>query len=154
MTRKTSVALIALIYMIIGFLNFFYSLFPTLSSSGLFVIKIFSLVGGALAFYAGLIMLRFNEFGRKLVIFLLSARIIMNAVAFFQLPKEGAGLGIENNFGEMIYRVQNPYAYQGLLLILTVVAVLTITFLSHKETKEIFVPMENSDVKPDIILEE
>ncbi len=78
----------------------------------------------------------------------------MNAVAFFQLPKEGAGLAIESNFGEVIYRAQNPYAYQGFLLVMTVVAVLTIVFLSHKETKEIFVPVENSDVKPDIILEE
>jgi len=93
--------------MIIGFLNFFYSLFPTVSSSGLFVIKVFPLVGGALAFYAGLSMFRLNEFGRKLVILLLSIRIVINAVLLLRLSPDTAGLGIENRLGEIINKIQS-----------------------------------------------
>jgi len=94
MIRKILVAVISLIYMALGLWNFYNSLFPVLSSSGLFVIRLFPLVGGALAFYAGLTMFRLNEFGRKLVVVLLSIRVVINALSILWLPKNGRRLFI------------------------------------------------------------
>lgn len=154
MTRKIIVTVVALIYMIVGLLNFYNSLFPSLSSSGLFVIRVFPIAGGALAFYAGLSMFRLNEFGRKLVIILLSIRMAINALLMFQLPNAGVWLGVENRLGEIIYRVESPYAYQGFLFIWIAINLLTIVFLSHSETKKIFVQETIKDIEPDIIYEE
>ena len=153
MIRKILVAVISLIYMALGLWNFYNSLFPVLSSSGLFVIRLFPLVGGALAFYAGLTMFRLNEFGRKLVVVLLSIRVVINALFILWLPKDGAWLGLGNRLGEIIFRMENPYAYQGFLFAWIVIALLTIIFLSQRETREIFVPEATSDVEPDIIFE-
>jgi hypothetical protein len=136
MTRKTLVNAISIIYMVLGLLNFSTALFPTFSSSGLFVIKLFPLVGGALALYAGLAMLRLSDFGRQFVIILLSIRVLTNVWALFYL-KGGAWLGL-NYLGEQIYRIENRYAYPVFLLVWMVVALLTITFLSQRETKTIF----------------
>jgi hypothetical protein len=154
MTRRRLVGVIALVYMGMGFLNFFSSLLTTVSPAGLFVIRVFPLVGGALAFYAGLSMFSLSEFGRKLVILLLVIRVAINTVLLWWLPKNGAWLGVENRLGEIIYTIESPYAYPGFLLVLIVVSLLTIIFLSHKETKEIFVLTATSEIKPEIILEE
>lgn len=154
MTRKTLVGVISLIYMVMGFSNFFSSLLPTVSPSGSFTIKVVPLVGGALVGYAGLTMFRLSEFGRKFVVLLLSTRVVINTALLLRLPLGGAGLGIENCLGELIDKVQSPYAYQVFLLALIVIGSLTIIFLSQRETKEIFMPVTTSDVKPDIILEE
>ena len=153
MTRRIFVAAIALIYMVLGLLNFYNSLFPTLSSSGLFLLRPFSLVGSALAFYAGLTMFRFNEFGRKLIVILLALRIGMNAWLLFGWSK-GDGLAVENRLGEIIYRIESPYAFPGFFVGWILIGLVMIIFLSQKETKEIFVPVEANDAKPDIIFEE
>src|SRR5262245_2056876 len=118
MTRKTLVTIMALIYMVTGFANFFSSLLSAASPSGLLVIRIVPLVGGALAFYAGLNMFRLKEFGRKFVVLLLSIRVALNTLLLLRLPSSGAALAVENQLGEIIYRIQSPYAYQGFLLVL------------------------------------
>ena len=153
MTRKISVVTISLIYMFIGLLNVYYSLIPVLSSSGTFVIRLFPLVGGALAFHAGLTMFRLNEFGRKLVIFWLFIRVIINILSILLFLKDGTGFRVENYFGETIYRIENPYALPGFLLAWMLIALLTIIFLSQKETKAIFAPEATKNVEPDIIFE-
>ena len=154
MIRKILVAAIALIYMVLGILNFFEALLPVLSSSGLFVLKPFSLVGSALGFYAGLTMFRLNEFGRKLVVLLLSIRIIMNVMLILWLPADTAGLGVENRLGEIIYSIESPYAYQGFLFVWIVIGLLTIIFLSQRQTRELFVSEVSKDVESDIIFEQ
>jgi hypothetical protein len=64
-------------------------------------------------------------------------------------------LGVENRFGEMVYRIEIPYAFQGFLLVWTIIALLTIIFLSQKETKAIFVPeVVTHEKEPDILLSE
>src|SRR5688572_16323728 len=148
MTRNFLVAAIALIYMVLGLLSFCNSWTP--SSSELFVINPFSLVGGLLALYAGFAMFRLNEFGRKLVVILLSIRVIINLLLVLRVLQADAGLGVENRFGELIYQIESPYAFQGFLLVWSVIALLMIVFLSQKETKEIFVPEETRDIEPDI----
>src|SRR5258706_16085958 len=150
MTRKISVVTISLIYMFIGLLNVYYSLIPVLSSSGTFVIRLFPLVVGALAFHAGLTMFRLNEFGRKLVIFWLFIRVIINILSILLFLKDGTGFRVENYFGETIYRIENPYALPGFLLAWMLIALLTIIFLSQKETKAIFAPEATKNVEPDI----
>jgi hypothetical protein len=154
MTRKTIIAVIAVIYMVLGLLNLYNALVSALFSSGLFVVQLFPLVGGVLAFYAGLNMLRLNEFGRKLVVLLLSVRVVINVLFVFRLPREGAWLGVANRLGEIVYRVESPYAYLGFLLVWIAVALLTIVFLSQKETKQIFMFDTPKEVEPDIILRE
>jgi hypothetical protein len=75
--------------------------------------------------------------------------------ALFPIVSPGtAGLGIQNHLGEITYRLQSPYVYQGFVLVLIVGGLLTILFLSQRETRAIFVPAETSDRKPDIFLEE
>ena len=149
MTRKMIIAVIALIYMVLGLLNLYNALI-----SGLFGVQLFPLVGSALAFYAGLSMLRLNEFGRKLVVLLLSMRVGINVLFVFRLPKEGAWLGVANRLGEVVYRVESPNAFLGFLLIWIAVALLTIVFLSQRETKQVFVSDRPKEVEPDIILSE
>jgi hypothetical protein len=157
MTRRTLVAAIALIYMILGLVNFCYSWSPRSSSPELFVFSLFPLVGGALAIYAGLAMFRLSEFGRKLVVILLSIRVGINVWTMWRsIPylENGARFGIMNDLGEIVYRAESPYAYQGFLLVWLILALLVIIFLSQRETKEIFVPEVAKDVEPDIIFEE
>jgi len=154
MIRKILVAVISLVYMIFGFLNFYNSLTSALFSSGLFTIKIFPLISGILAFYAGLSMFRLNEFGRKLVVILLTARVFINIMSILQFPLGDTWLGIENRFGEIIHKFESPYAFQIFLLAWITVALLIIIFLSQKETKDIFAPQEIKDVEePGIIFE-
>ncbi len=98
-------------------------------------------------------MFRLNEFGRKLVVILLSIRVVINVLFILELTKDGAWLGIENRLGEIIYSIESPYAYQGFLLVWIVIALLTIIFLSQSETREIFMPEVTKDVEPDIIFE-
>ena len=148
--------MIALIYMILGLVNVYYSLVPILFSSGLIVINLFQLVGGALAFHAGLTMFRLDEFGRKLVVFWLYVRVFMNVLLFLWLSLKltgGAGLSIQNYLGEITYRITIPYAYQGLLFVWTALVLLIILFLSQKETKAIFAPEVTKEIEPDIIFE-
>ena len=84
---------------------------------------------------------------------LLSIRVIINLLLVLQVLQADARLGVENRFGELIYQIESPYAFQGFLLVWSVIALLMIVFLSQKETKEIFVPEETRDVEPDIIFE-
>jgi len=156
MTRKILVAVIALAYMVLGLLNSYNSLFPSLSSSGTFVLRLFPLVGSALGFYAGLTMFRRNDFGRQLVVVLLFMRVFVNAFYFLKVPKDDAWLGIENHLGEIVFRIENPYAFQGLLVAWIVIALLAAIFLLQSETKKIFVsePEIKKDVEPDIIFED
>ncbi len=154
MTRKIIVAVIALIYMVLGLLNFYNSLFSSLSSSDMFVLRLFPLVGGALAFYAGLTMFRLNDIGRQLVVVLLFMRVLINALYFLRVPTNDAWLGIENHLGEIIFRIESPYAFQGFLVAWIVIALLTIILLLQSETKKIFVPETTRDAEPDIIFEE
>ncbi len=156
MARKTIIAVIALVYMVLGLLNLYNSLVLVFFSSGLFVIHLFPLVGSTLAFYAGLSVFRLKEFGRKLIVILSSVRVVINILFVFRLPKEGAWLGVANRLGEIVYRVENPYAYLGFLLVWIAAALLTIAFLSQRETKQLFVSEASKDkeVEPDIILRE
>jgi hypothetical protein len=151
MTRKMLIAVIALIYLISGILSFCNSWTP--SSSVLFNFNFYRFVGGVLALYAGFAMFRLNEFGRKLIVILLSIRVIMNVLLVLRVLKVGDGLGVENRFGEVIYRIESPYVFQGFLLAWILVAMLTISFLSQKETKAIFAPEVTKDVEPDIVFE-
>ena len=84
MTRKTLVIIIAFIYMALGLMSFCTSWVP--SSSRLFVFNWLPLVGGALAAYAGFAMFRLSEIGRKLVVILLSIRVIMNMLLIIRVP--------------------------------------------------------------------
>ena len=151
MTRKTLVAATALIYMITGLLSFCNSWTP--SSSELLVFNFYLFVGGVLALYAGFAMFRLNEFGRKLVVIMLSIRVIVNVLLVLRVLQAGVGSGIENRFGEIIYQIRSPYAFQGFLLIWIIIALLMIIFLSQKETKAIFVSEATRDEEPDIIFE-
>ena len=153
MTRKTLVVVISVIYVISGFSNLSNALFSVLFSSGIIVLNLFPLVGGALVLYAGLTLLRFNEFGRKLVVLLLSIRVVMNVLLLLRLPGDGAGFGIRDRLGEIIYSMESPYAFQGFLLAWIVIAFLLTLFLSQKETREIFVPEVKQEVQPGIIFE-
>lgn len=129
--------------MILGLEGFASSLIPTWSSSGHFGVNLFPLASGILAFYAGLSMLRLSEFGRKLVIALLLIRLTINVWVFLHL-KTGAWAGL-NYFGEQIYRFENRYAYPGLLLAGILTALLTIIFLSQKETRQFFMTESTDD---------
>ncbi len=145
--RKNLVTAFSIIYMVLGLLTFVNSLFPYSSSPGFIVIRfefvainLFSLISGVMAFYAGMTMLRLYEFGRKFVIMLLSIRMAANALAivqFFLYRQDGAWLGL-SYLGEQIYRIENRYAYPVLLVVGIIVALLSITFLSQRETKKIF----------------
>jgi magnesium-transporting ATPase (P-type) len=135
--------------MFLGLASFISALFPVWSqSSRLFVINVFPLVGGALAFYAGLTMLRLSEFGRKFVVALLSIRVAINTLLllWLLLYKNGAWLGV-NYFGEQIFRIENRYAYPVLLLAGIVISLLIIIFLFQSETRKIFRPeaTDNAD---------
>lgn len=154
MTRKTIIVVIALLYMVLGILNLYNALVSALFSSGLFVVQLVPLAGGALAFYAGLSMFRQNEFGRKLVVLLLSIRVMINVLFIFRLPQEGAWLGIANRLGEIVYRVESPSAYLGFLVVWIAIALLIIVFLLQRETKQVFVFEISKDVEADIILSE
>jgi len=151
MTRKLLVAAIALIYLVWGFLSFCNSWTP--SPSELFVINLFPFVGGLLAVFAGFAMFRLNELGRKLIVILLSIRVILNGLLVLRVLQDGPALGVQNRFGEIIYRIESPYAFQGFLLVWIIIALLTIMFLSQTETKAIFVPEVTRDKEPDIIFE-
>lgn len=98
-------------------------------------------------------MFRLDEFGRKLVVLLSSVRVVINALLILQLPKDGASLGVQNRLGEIIHRIESPYAYPGFLWGWIAVALLVILFLSQKETKEIFAFEVTKDPQPDIIFE-
>jgi hypothetical protein len=144
MSRKILVTVISIIYMVLGLWSFANSLFPTSFSSGFFVINLFPLVGGALAFYAGLAMFRLSEFGRKFVVVLLCIRVVINAWLLFYV-KHGAWLGL-NYLGEQIYRIENRYAYPGFILVWIVMGLLTITFLSQRKTRKLFTPETTDNV--------
>ena len=151
MTRKTLVAVIALIYIVTGIFSFCNSWTP--SPSEVFVFNFYALVGGVLALYAGFAMFRLNELGRKLVVILLSIRVIINLLLVLRVLQNGTGLGVENRFGEIVYRMESPYAFQGFLLVWIIIAALTIVFLSQNKTKEIFVSEVIRDEEPDVNFE-
>ncbi|MFT3893447.1 MAG: hypothetical protein QM730_17605 [Anaerolineales bacterium] len=154
MTRKIIISVFASVYMVVGLLNFYNSLFPSLSSSGIFILRLFPLIGGALAFYAGLTLFRQNDFGRQLVVVLLFLRVFINALYFFRMSKDVAWLGIENHLGEIIFRIESPYAFQGFLLAWIIIALLTALFLLQSETKKIFESEVIKDAEPGIIFED
>jgi hypothetical protein len=151
MTRKTLVAVIALIYMILGLMSFCNSW--GLSSSGSFILRWLPLVGGVLATYAGFAMFRLNEFGRKSVVLLLSIRVVLNVLLILRVLQNGPGLGIQNRFGEIVYRIDSPFVFQGFLLLWILIAVVMIIFLSQTETRAIFAPQVRREQEPDIVFE-
>jgi hypothetical protein len=112
-----------------------------------------STVGGAIATYAGFAMFRLNEFGRKLVVLLLSIRVVMNILLILRVIQNGPGLGIQDRFGEIVYRIDSPFAFQGFLLLWIFIAVLMIIFLSQNKTRAIFAPEARHEKEPDIIFE-
>ena len=151
MTRKTLVIIIAFIYMALGLMSFCTSWVP--SSSRLFVFNWLPLVGGALAAYAGFAMFRLSEIGRKLVVILLSIRVIMNMLLIIRVPQSGPVLGVMNRFGEIVYRIESPFILQGFLLGWIILAVLIVVFLSQPETRAIFAPEVIEEKEPDIVFE-
>jgi hypothetical protein len=151
MTRKILVSVIALIYMILGFMTFCNSW--GISSSGALILRWLALVGGALATYAGFAMFRLNEFGRKLVVLLLSIRVVINILLILRVLQNGPGLGIDDRFGEIVYRIDSPFVFQGFLLLWSLIAVLMIIFLSQNKTRAIFAPEARHEQEPDIVLE-
>ena len=151
MTRKTLVSIIALIYTALGLMSFCTSWVP--SSSQLLVFKWLPLVGGALAAFAGFAMFRLSETGRKVVVLLLSIRVVMNSWLLVRVPQNSPALGVTNRFGGIIYRIESPYILQGYLLGWIIIAVLLIVFLSQTETKAIFAPEVIEEKEPDIIFE-
>lgn len=138
MLRKTLLNIISIFYMILGLVNCFNSLFPNWPSDPL-AIYLFPLLGSALTFYAGLTMLRLSDIGRKLIIALLSLRVAINTLVILWLLFDNKDVWFDlYYFGEQLYRIENRYTYLGLLLVGVVVALLTIMFLSQKETRKFF----------------
>jgi hypothetical protein len=143
--------------MVLGLWSFANSLIPNSSPSGFFIfrmeymtIDLSSLFGGALAFYAGMTMLRLNELGRQFVVVLLSIRVAINSLGillWFASLKKIAGSALFYQ-GEQIYRIDNPYAYPIVLLIWIVFVLLIITFLTQRETKKLFAPEATDSVDP------
>ena len=98
-------------------------------------------------------MFRLSEIGRKLVVILLSIRVIMNILLIVRVPQNGSALGVMNRFGEIVYRIESPYILQGYLLVWIILAVLIIVFLSQPATRAIFAPEVIEEKEPDIIFE-
>ena len=102
--------------MLLGLLNFYNSLFLVLSSSALFVSNFFPLVGGALAFFAGLTCLDCTPLVENSSLYCYPSASSINALLVFRLPEDDACLGLKNRLGEIIYRIENPYAYRGFII--------------------------------------
>ena len=84
---------------------------------------------------------------------LLSIRVILDVLLVLRVLQHSPELGIENRFGEIVYRIESPYAFLGFLLAWIIIALLTIIFLSQNETKALFVSEVTRDKEPDIIFE-
>jgi len=146
-TRKNLVTALSIIYIINGVWDIGIFLSPLASLPKSIALDLAPLIGSALALYVGFYLFRFHEFGRKLAIFLLFVRMAVNSafmVWAFAHQKEFVGSGLYF-LEEQIYHLDNRYAFQIFLFAWIIIALLVIVFLSHKETKEIFLPEQSND---------
>jgi hypothetical protein len=82
-----------------------------------------------------------NNFGRILVLGLLSIRVLINALEILWLllfPQFSFAIGIRPFYGEPFFETENPYLVAIILFLWLVIALLTLIFLTQKETKNIF----------------
>ena len=146
MMRKKMVTALSLIYIINGFWDIGIFLYPLSISPKSIQLDLAPLISGVLALYVGFYLLKFDEFGRKLAIFLLCARVAINSyfILWF-LPHRGGVVRSGLYFLEKeIYRIANPYASEVFLIVWILLALLAIFFLSQRETKKIFMPVTNN----------
>ena len=113
--------------------------FPEPVSLNLFIIFV-----GIVEFHAGINLYKLNEFGRKLVIFLLYLRIAYNSFfivwVFFQTDFSYAIY----YFNKPFFTSNNAYTWAAMLIVWLLIAVFAIIFLSQRETRIIF-PNEKTD---------
>ena len=153
MTRKKLVNAFSIIYILNGLWDLGIFVYLAWGWSGSTDLNTTQLINGALALYAGFHLSKLHEFGRKFAIFLASVRVTINAILIFW------SLFHIKNFSqsglyfldERIYIVDSPYAALAFLLTSTIIALLTIVFLSQGETKKIFASEKRND--PDVIVE-
>ena len=153
MTRKKLITALSFIYIFSGLWHILIFLHLASVSAGFINLDLTRLIGGALALYVGFHLLRFDEFGRKLAIFLLGVRVAINSyfLVWFLSNREGViSTGIYF-LKEEIYRIANPYASEVFLVMWILVSLLTIVFLLQGETKKIFGSAKIND--PDAIVE-
>ena len=146
MTRKRMITVLSVIYIINGLWGIGVFLYPLSLSPRFIELDLAPLVGGVLALYVGFYLFKFDEFGRKLAIFLLYVRVAINSafmVWAFSRQKEVVESGLYF-LEEQIYRLDNRYAFQIFLFVWIMIALLLIVFLSQSETKKIFLPEKSS----------
>jgi hypothetical protein len=142
MTRKRLVSILSIIYIVTGVWDLGIFLSRLVSSSRSIELDLAPLIVGTLALYIGFYLFRFDEFGRKLAIFLLYIRVAINAAFMvWAASQQEEVVGSSLYFlQEQIYHIENPVAFQVFLAVWIMIAILVIVFLSHKGTKELFSP--------------
>ena len=146
MTRKKLTTALSIIYIINGLWGIGVFLYPLASTPKSIELDLAPLMSGVLALYVGFYLFKFDEFGRKLVIFLLYLRVAINSafmVWAFSRQKEVVESGLYF-LEEQIYRLDNRYAFQIFLFVWIMIALLVIVFLSQSETKKIFLSEKSS----------
>jgi hypothetical protein len=147
MTRKTLINALSIIYIFTGLWHILIFLHLSTVLTGFINFDLTRLVGGVLALYVGFHLLRFDEFGRKLAVFLLCVRVAINSyfLVWFLTHREGVVSTGIYFLKQEIYRIANPYASEVFLVAWILVALLTIVFLSQGATKKIFTAAKTND---------
>ncbi|PKO13443.1 MAG: hypothetical protein CVU39_18735 [Chloroflexi bacterium HGW-Chloroflexi-10] len=145
MTRKKLINALSIIFIISGLWDIVLFFYSAVISAG--HLEINRLIWGALAPYIGFHLFKLDEFARKSVVVLLFVRVSVNLYLLVRLlfRKEGVVSSGLYFLDKEIHRFANPYAPKVFLAASIIVVLLTIGFLSQRETKKIFVPATSSE---------
>jgi hypothetical protein len=142
MKRKILVRVIAITFMALGVWSVRAFFLPLFVASLHATLNLGDIIVGIFLFSAGVNLFKFKEFGRKFALFLLYIRVAINSLFVFlsfAYWKDITGLNI-SFLEQPIYHTENRYIYQAVLFAWTIIVLLTIAFLSQRDTKKMFVP--------------
>ena len=142
MTRKLLIRVVSIYFMAMGLWNISAFFFPIFVAPKPTSLNLFILLLGILLFRAGSNLFKLNNFGRILILGLLSIRVLVNALGIFWsllFPRYSFFIAIGSLNGEPFFKSENPYLIATILFAWLVMAVLTIIFLAQSETKKMFV---------------
>lgn len=137
--RKILIILISTVYIVMGIWYLFDFVYTTLFlfEDG---IDLGPLIPGAIGLNAGWSMFRYQDFGRKHVIFLLYLRIIINfsmTLGYF-FAVDSQGVSTFYFLEKTIYETDNLYIFPVIMCVWILIASIAILFLSQNETKKLF----------------
>lgn len=159
MTRKIIIYIISVFVMVLGVNQVAETILPLFDSTqpkNLFVI-IVSLISGTFTFFMVWRLIRLNELGRKLVLWLVFVPLTGVALIVFILilpPNSHFAIHIRL-LGKLLFDSENNYFLSIIFMFaVLVINLMALFFLGQKETKKIFLPEKADNSAPKANLEQ